>query len=51
MLDEEILKLREKLHKSIIREKNYENIYKLSLELDGLIIKYYNKKIKEKIKL
>ena len=45
MIDEEILELRRKLDESIIKEKNYENIYKLSVELDKLITKYYNKNI------
>ena len=45
MIDEEILELRRKLDESIIKEKNYEKTYKLSVELDDLITKYYNSKI------
>ncbi len=45
MLDEEILELRRKLNESIINEKNYDKTYKLSIELDELITKYYNKKL------
>lgn len=45
MIDEEILELRRKLDKSIIEEQNYEKTYKLSIELDNLIAKYYNKKL------
>lgn len=50
MIDEEILELRRKLNESIINEKDYNKTYKLSIELDELIAKYYNKKIKEKNK-
>lgn len=46
MLDEEILELRRKLNDSITKEKNYEKTYKLSIELDELIAKYYNKELK-----
>lgn len=49
MLDEEILELRRKLNESIIKENNYDKTYKLSLELDKLIAKYYNKKMKNNI--
>lgn len=41
MLDEEICKAREMLNESIITGKNYKEIYKLSVELDELIAKYY----------
>lgn len=47
MIDDEILELRRKLDESIIKEKNYDKTYKLSIELDELITKYYNKKIKK----
>lgn len=46
MIDEEILELRRKLNKSITKEEDYNNIYTLSVELDELIAKYYNKKLK-----
>jgi len=45
MLDEKILELRRKLDESIANEKNYDKTYKLSVELDDLITKYYNKKL------
>ena len=43
MLDEKILKARERLNESIITGKDYEEIYNLSVELDELIAKYYLK--------
>ena len=46
MVEEEIIKLREKLNKSIEDDEKYEIIYKLSIELDELIAKYYIKKAK-----
>ena len=48
MLDEEILELRQKLDESITNEKNYDKTYRLSIELDKLISKYYNKKLMRK---
>ena len=45
MLNDEICKLREKLNKSIEDEEDYEVIYKLSVELDELIAKYYERSI------
>ena len=49
MLDEEILELRRKLDESLAKDKKYDNTYKLSVELDELITKYYKRKL-EKIK-
>lgn len=43
MLDEKICEARKRLNESIITGKNYEEIYKLSVELDELIAKYYIK--------
>ena len=43
MLNDEICKLRDKLNKSIEDGEDYEIIYKLSVELDQLIAKYYEK--------
>ncbi len=43
MLNEEICKLRDKLNDSIINDEDYEITYKLSIELDELIAKYYKK--------
>ena len=45
MIDEEILELRRKLDESIANEKDYNKTYRLSIELDDLISKYYNKKL------
>ena len=44
MIEEEIKNLREKLNKSIEEDETYEIIYKLSVELDKLIEKYYFEK-------
>lgn len=41
MLNDDICKLRDKLNKSIENNEDYEVIYKLSVELDELISKYY----------
>ncbi len=41
MLNDEICKLRDKLNKSIEQGDDYSNTYKLSVELDELIAKYY----------
>ena len=43
MLNDEICKLREKLNESIITGQDYTITYKLSIELDELIAKYYRK--------
>lgn len=43
MINDEICKLREKLNKSIIKGEDYSITYKLSIELDELIAKYYRK--------
>ena len=42
MLNDEICKVRDKLNKSIENNKDYSEIYKISVELDDLIAKYYN---------
>ena len=41
MLNEEICKLRDKLNKCIENGDDYSITYKLSIELDELIAKYY----------
>ena len=46
MIDEEILELRRKLNESVTND-DYEKTYKLSIELDELITKYYKNKLKE----
>ena len=48
MLNEEILELRQKLNESVTNKRNYKKTYKLSVELDKLISKYYNNKITKK---
>ena len=45
MLNDEICKLREKLNQSIINGESYDITYKLSIELDELIAKYYREDI------
>ena len=46
MLNDEICKLREKLHDSILNEKDYNITYQISVELDQLIAEYYSTEIK-----
>ena len=48
MLNKQILKLREELNNSIINGANYEVVYKLSIELDELITKYYTEQIENR---
>jgi hypothetical protein len=48
MLNEEICKLRDKLNESIISGADYSIIYKLSVELDELIAKYYSEVLDKK---
>lgn len=51
MLNDEICKKRDELNKSIKDNESYDRIYKLSVELDELIAKYYlNEKEEEKNK-
>lgn len=47
MIDKEIIDLRKKLDESIENGKPYEEIYKISVELDKLIAKYYKKKLEK----
>ncbi len=44
MLNDEIRKKREELNKSIEENKDYSEIYKISVELDELIAAYYREK-------
>ena len=44
MLNDEICKVRDKLNKSIEENKDYDEIYKISVELDELIAKFYREK-------
>ena len=41
MLNDEICKLRDELNKSIEQGEDYSNTYRISVELDELIAKYY----------
>lgn len=43
MINDEICQLREKLNNSISTGQDYDKIYKISVELDELIAKYYIK--------
>ncbi len=47
MLNEEICKTRDRLNKSIENNLDYNIIYKISVELDILIAKFYKEKIKK----
>ena len=51
MLNDEICKLRDKLNKSIESGEDYKITYKLSTELDELIVQYYNNLKNNKKKL
>ena len=44
MLNDKICKKREELNKSIEEKRDYEEIYKISVELDELIAEYYGLK-------
>ncbi len=44
MINDEICELREKLNKSIEAGEDYSVIYDLSVQLDGLIAKFYEEK-------
>ena len=50
MLNDEICKLREELNQSIINGEDYNITYKLSIELDELIAKYYREDITKQSK-
>ena len=43
MLNDEICKMRDKLNKSIEDGAEYKEIYNISVELDKLIAKFYNR--------
>lgn len=49
MLNDEICKLRDKLNRSIEQGEDYSVTYKLSTELDELIVEYY-RQLKDKKK-
>jgi len=50
MINDEICELRDKLNKSIEEGEDYSVVYKLSIELDELIAKYYQETTKNKQK-
>lgn len=50
MLNDEICRKREELNRSIIENKDYSIIYKLSVELDELIAEFYRKNEKDEKK-
>ncbi len=50
MLEDKINKKREELNKSLEKENNYSDTYKLSVELDNLIAEFYKNSKKEKSK-
>ena len=43
MIEEKIQRKRKQLNESIEKNKNYEDVYKLSVELDDLITEFYKK--------
>ncbi len=47
MLNDEICKKRDELNESIKNNEDYEVIYKLSVELDELIARYYQQMMPE----
>lgn len=49
MIEDEIKRKRKQLDKSIENNEKYENVYRLSIELDDLITEFY-KESKEKQK-
>lgn len=49
MLNDEICRKRDELNKSIEIGEEYSKIYKLSVELDDLIAKYYINEYKDKL--
>ena len=50
MLEEKIIRKREELNESIESNSKYEDVYKLSVELDNLITEFY-KESKDKAKV
>lgn len=50
MLEDEIKKKREELNESIEKQKKYEDVYKLSVELDDLIAEFYKEAEEKKNK-
>ena len=50
MINDDICKLRDELNDSIVQGKDYSEIYRISVELDQLIAKYYRTSSEEKKK-
>ena len=48
MLNDEICKKRDELNKSIENGDKYDKVYRISVELDELIAKYYEGEIQKK---
>ncbi len=46
-ISDEIVIMRDKLNRFIIEDKSYEQIYKLSLELDDLITSFYEEQAQD----
>ncbi len=51
MLNDKIRKKREELNKSIEENKDYDYIYKISVELDDLIAEYYRESVDKEVNL
>ena len=47
MINEQICELREKLNKSILEGNDYNETYRISVELDELIAKFYSMQYNE----
>ncbi|MEG1705434.1 MAG: Spo0E family sporulation regulatory protein-aspartic acid phosphatase [Clostridia bacterium] len=43
MIEEKIIKLRDKLDRQINKNEKYEKIYETSSQIDKLIVEYYKK--------
>ena len=50
MLEDKIQRKREELNESIEKQNNYEDVYKLSVELDDLITEFYRESEENKNK-
>jgi len=48
MINDDICKLRDELNESIVQGRDYSEIYRISVELDQLIAKYYRTSSEEK---
>ncbi|WIV11250.1 Spo0E family sporulation regulatory protein-aspartic acid phosphatase [Proteiniborus sp. MB09-C3] len=48
---DEITNMRDKLNKSIMEDRDYEQIYRLSTQLDDLIVLFYQTETNERKKI